>query len=158
MKIVGNGPLKSDLEKEIQRLGISAYVQLVGARSEGEVKKLFIESDAMLFTGIISSNGDRDGIPNVIPEAMSAGSLVIASCYAGASEAFIDGVSGFSLNPKEPYSWVELIEDYAQNPLKYKKIRKKAQLEVRDRFNINQTARKLIQNFDKIALLDEPSS
>ena len=89
---------------------------------------------------------------------MSAGSLVIASCYAGASEAFIDGVSGFSLNPKEPYSWVELIEDYAQNPLKYKKIRKKAQLEVRDRFNINQTARKLIQNFEKIALLDEPSS
>jgi len=158
MKIVGNGPLKSDLEKEIQRLGISAYVQLVGARSEGEVKKLFIESDAMLFTGIISSNGDRDGIPNVIPEAMSAGSLVIASCYAGASEAFIDGVSGFSLNPKEPYSWVELIEDYAQNSLKYKKIRKKAQLEVRDRFNINQTARKLIQNFEKIALLDEPSS
>ena len=101
----------------------------------------------------MASNGDRDGIPNVIPEAMSAGSLILASCYAGASEAFIDGVSGFSLNPKEPYTWVELIEDFAQNPLKYEKVRKKAQLEVRDRFNIKQTARKLIQNFEQIACL-----
>ena len=54
----------------------------------------------MLFTGIIASNGDRDGIPNVVPEAMSAGCLVLASCFAGASEAFIDGVSGFSFKPK----------------------------------------------------------
>ena len=158
MTVVGDGPLKADLEKEIYRLGLYDKIELLGAKSEEEVGKLFMESDIMLFTGIVASNGDRDGIPNVIPEAMSAGSLILASCYAGASEAFIDGVSGFSLNPKEPYTWVELIEDFAQNPLKYEKIRKKAQLEVRERFNINQTARKLIQNFEQIALLDENSS
>ena len=158
MTVVGDGPLKADLEKEIYRLGLYDKIELLGAKSEEEVGKLFMESDIMLFTGIVASNGDRDGIPNVIPEAMSAGSLILASCYAGASEAFIDGVSGFSLNPKEPYTWVELIEDFAQNPLKYEKIRKKAQLEVRERFNIDQTARKLIQNFEQIALLNENSS
>ena len=158
MTVVGDGPLKADLEKEIYRLGLYDKIELLGAKSEEEVGKLFMESDIMLFTGIVASNGDRDGIPNVIPEAMSAGSLILASCYAGASEAFIDGVSGFSLNPKEPYTWVELIEDFAQNPLKYEKVRKKAQLEVRERFNIKQTARKLIQNFEQIALLDENSS
>ena len=144
-------PLSRIKRKRLQ-IGLSKN-SIVGARSEEEVGKSFIESDAMLFTGIVASNGDRDGIPNVIPEAMSAGSLIIASCYAGSSEAFIDGVSGFSLNPKEPYKWVELIEDFAQNPLKYEKIRKKAQLEVRERFNINQTARKLIQNFERLLCL-----
>ena len=158
MSIVGHGPLKADLEKEIYRLGLYGKVELLGAKSEEEVGKLLIESDIMLFTGIVASNGDRDGIPNVIPEAMSAGLLVLASSYAGASEAFLDGVSGFSLNPKKPFIWVELIEDFFSNPLKYEKIRKKAQLEVRERFDVSKTARKLIQNFEEITLLDEASS
>ena len=109
----------------------------------------------MLFTGIVASNGDRDGIPNVIPEAMSAGLLVLASSYAGASEAFLDGVSGFSLNPKKPFIWVELIEDFFSNPLKYEKIRKKAQLEVRERFDVSKTAQKLIKTFENIAFFDD---
>ena len=109
-----------------------------------------------LFTGIIACNGDRDGIPNVIPEAMSSGTLILSSIYAGASEPFIDGVSGFSLNPKEPHKWVEILEDFVQNPIKYEKVRKKALLEVRERFDVNQTALKLIRNFEKIALLDDP--
>ena len=66
-------------------------IKFVGYKSEMEVGRLFLESDAKLFTGIIASNGDRDGVPNVNPEAMSCGCLVLSSIYAGASEAFIDG-------------------------------------------------------------------
>ena len=109
----------------------------------------------MLFTGIITSNGDRDGIPNVIPEAMSAGCLVLASSYAGASEAIVDGVSGFSLNPIETAAWLSRIEDFATNPSKYLKIRKSAQIEARERFNINQTAGKLIGAFQDITTLSK---
>ena len=158
MTIVGNGPLDGQLRKEIDRLGLAKEVSLAGAKSEDEVSKCFLEYDAMLFTGIIAYNGDRDGIPNVIPEAMSSGTLILSSIYAGASEPFIDGVSGFSLNPKEPHKWVEILEDFAQNPIKYEKVRKKALLEVRERFDVNQTALKLIRNFEKIALLDGSES
>jgi glycosyltransferase involved in cell wall biosynthesis len=104
----------------------------------------------MLFTGIIASNGDRDGIPNVVPEAMSAGCLVLASCFAGGSEAFIDGVSGFSLNPNHPETWIELLEDFAANPSAYDKIRKKAQVEVRERFDVKRTARNLRKAFELV--------
>ena len=156
MTVVGDGPLKADLEKEIYRLGLYDKIELLGAKSEEEVGKLLWNQILCFYrhccikwrqrwNSQCYSRGNVGGIAN------------LASCYAGASEAFIDGVSGFSLNPKEPYTWVELIEDFAQNPLKYEKIRKKA-IEVRERFNINQTARKLIQNFEQIALLDENSS
>jgi glycosyltransferase involved in cell wall biosynthesis len=104
----------------------------------------------MLFTGIIASNGDRDGIPNVVPEAMSAGCLVIASCFAGASEAFIDGVSGFSENPYQPNSWIELLEDFTSHPAQYEKIRRKAQSEVRERFDVKRTAQELKKAFEQV--------
>ena len=154
IKIVGDGPLHNQLNEEIKRLSLSSHVEMLGAKSEKQVNDLFLNSDVMIFTGVIASNGDRDGIPNVIPEAMAAGCLVLGSSKAGASEAFIDGVSGYSLNPKEPHLWVRRIEDFVQNPLKYEKIRKKAKIEVRERFNINQTALKLIRNFEKNCFLE----
>jgi glycosyltransferase involved in cell wall biosynthesis len=150
LQIVGGGPLKKALAEEINRIGLSGCVELVGSKSEQEVSELFLKTDVMLFTGIIASNGDRDGIPNVVPEAMSAGCLVLASCFAGASEAFIDGVSGFSLNPNHPETWIELLEDFAANPSAYDKIRKKAQVEVRERFDVNKTARNLRKAFELV--------
>jgi glycosyltransferase involved in cell wall biosynthesis len=150
LQIVGGGPLKKALAEEINRIGLSGCVELVGSKSEQEVSELFLKTDVMLFTGIIASNGDRDGIPNVVPEAMSAGCLVLASCFAGASEAFIDGVSGFSLNPNHPETWIELLEDFAANPSAYDKIRKKAQVEVRERFDVKGTARNLRKAFELV--------
>ena len=150
VKIVGGGPLNKSLQNEIDRVGLTEQVKLVGPKSEKEVSELFLESDIMLFTGVITSDGDRDGIPNVIPEAMSAGCLVLASSCAGASEAIVDGASGFSLNPNHPETWIELVEDFAINPSAYDKIRKKAQVEVRERFDVNRTARNLRKAFELV--------
>jgi glycosyltransferase involved in cell wall biosynthesis len=150
LKIVGGGPLRKALQKEIDRVGLSECIVLAGSKSEQEVGELLLESDIMLFTGIIASNGDRDGTPNAVPEAMSAGCLVIASCFAGASEAFIDGVSGFSENPYQPDSWVELLEDFTAHPKQYEKIRRKAQSEVRERFDVKRTAQGLKKAFELV--------
>jgi glycosyltransferase involved in cell wall biosynthesis len=150
LKIVGGGPHRKSLQKEIDRMGLTEYIELAGSKSEQEVGELLLESDIMLFTGIIASNGDRDGIPNVVPEAMSAGCLVIASCFAGASEAFIDGVSGFSENPYQPNSWIELLEDFTSHPAQYEKIRRKAQSEVRERFDVKRTAQELKKAFEQV--------
>ena len=151
MRIVGGGPLYRSLQKEIDRLGLSGNVILTGSKTEEKVRDLLLETDIMLFTGIIAQNGDRDGIPNVIPEAMSAGCLILASCFAGASEAFVDGVSGFSFNPFSPAEWVECMNDFGTNPEKYLKIRKTAQIDAGEYFNINQTAMKMIGVFKGIA-------
>ena len=151
MRIVGGGPLYRSLQKEIDRLGLSGNVILTGSKTEEKVRDLLLETDIMLFTGILAPNGDRDGIPNVIPEAMSAGCLILASCFAGASEAFVDGVSGFSFNPFSPAEWVECMNDFATNPEKYLKIRKTAQIDAGEYFNINQTVMKMIDVFKGIA-------
>jgi len=147
MKIIGTGPLHKKLNAEIDRYGLSKKVFLLGSKREDEVRQLFLESDVKLFTGIIDSKGDRDGIPNVIPEAMSAGCLILASNYAGASEAFEDRVSGYEIDPNRPREWVEILEEFANKPDTFLSIRKKAQLHCRKKFDIKNTAHFLREIF-----------
>ena len=149
LEIIGDGVLEKRIQAEILRFGLQENVFLLGAKKEEEVRKFLMLADAFLFTGIIDAQGDRDGIPNVIPEAMDAGCLVISSKNAGASEAFIDGVSGFSMDPDTPMEWVGLLKDFLDNPAEFEKIRKNASKHVRENFNIKRTASSLNRSIQK---------
>ena len=149
LKIIGGGALEKRIQAEISRFGLQENVFLLGAKKEEEVRKFLLLADAFLFTGIIDAQGDRDGIPNVIPEAMDAGCLVISSKNAGASEAFIDGVSGFSMDPDTPLEWVGLLKDFLDNPAEFEKIRKNASKHARENFNIKRTASSLNRSIQK---------
>jgi glycosyltransferase involved in cell wall biosynthesis len=104
------------------------------------IRELYLNTDVFLFTGVVAKNGDRDGIPNVIPEAMSAGCLILSSCFAGASEAFIEDVSGFSMKPSDIHYWVKILSEFWQNPSSYIQMRKSAVLYSKEAFNIKRTA------------------
>ncbi len=149
LEIIGEGALEKRIQAEILRFGLQKNVFLLGAKKEEEVRKFLLLADALLFTGIIDAQGDRDGIPNVIPEAMDSGCLVISSKYAGASEAFIDGVSGFSMDPDTPMEWVGILKDFLDNPADFEKIRKNASKHVRENFNIKRTASSLNRSIQK---------
>ena len=155
LSIVGSGRLQSGLSEEIKRSGLSKTVSLLGSKSEEEVRQLCLQSDAMLFTGVVDERGDRDGIPNVIPEAMETGCLILASDQAGASEAFIDEVSGFSLDPLNPQPWVDLLADFFSDPKRYESIRKRAKKQARESFSATKTAQKLSSCLSKAFALHE---
>ena len=70
-RIVGDGPLRPELERLAGRLGIAAHVTFAGHLPQHEVWNQLAWADVLLHTGVIAPSGDRDGLPNVIPEAMS---------------------------------------------------------------------------------------
>lgn len=140
LQIVGAGPLRKFLIKERNRLGLDNIVEFLGSKSQKEIREIYRNSDAFIFTGIIAENGDRDGIPNVIPEAMSAGCLILASRNAGASEAFIEDVSGFSLNPKDTQNWVSILKEFWDEPDSFQLMRKRAVKHTKQAFDVIQTA------------------
>ena len=121
-------------------MGLERNIIFTGPKIQKETRELYLHSDIFLFTGVIAKNGDRDGIPNVVPEAMSAGCLILASCYAGASEAFVEDVSGFSINPFNTKDWVDLLVEFWQSPESFVKIRKSAIKHSKEAFNIERTA------------------
>jgi glycosyltransferase involved in cell wall biosynthesis len=150
LNIIGSGPLKSRLEKESVRKGLDKHVFFLGSRNERETGEAFLKCDAFLFTGVIARNGDRDGIPNVIPEALAAGCLVLASDKAGASEAFVEGVSGFSLSPGNYDDWIALLKEFVENPQSFTSIRKTAVKRAKEAFDVMRTVRSLRAEIEKV--------
>ena len=151
LRIIGSGPLGRLLEKESHRMGLEEKVFFLGARNEERTRAAFLECDVFLFTGVVAKNGDRDGIPNVIPEALSAGCLVLTSNKAGASEAIEDGVSGYSLDPGNLGPWVSLLGEFHSSPEKFRPLREAACARAREAFDVQRTAREMRAEFDKLA-------
>ena len=153
MQIVGGGPLKEEILREINRLRLNGYVTLFDHLDENQISKFYFDNDVFLFTGVIDSNGDRDGVPNVIPEAMSHGLLVLGSNQAGSSEGFETGVSGFSLNPKQKEDWVNLLDQIYKYPEMYMKIRKMAFTRANSKFSGKVNCKKLKDLFQLAACI-----
>lgn len=143
MNIIGGGPLRNALEREILRLRLDSNIFLHDHLNESAIDKFYQSSDAFLFTGVVCANGDRDGIPNVIPEAMSHGLLVMGSNQAGASEAFADRESGYSLDPHQKEPWVHILHQFYQHPEKFTAMRKLARSRAQTLFSAEQNCQKL---------------
>lgn len=148
LTIIGGGRLESEIRRKTKLLGLKKEVIMLGHVDESKIDEFYLSSDALLFTGIISSNGDRDGIPNVIAEAMSHGLLVLASNRAGSSEAFVDQESGFSLDPYNSAEWVNLLVKFYRSPQNFVQIRKSAVLRANTCFSAKVNCQKLKSLFE----------
>lgn len=110
LKIIGDGPLKKSLENRISELNLTENVQILGALSPDEVAQAYQETDIFWHTGIVDSEGDRDGLPNVIPEAMAHGIPVISSNESGVIEAVQDGVTGLVVDITSSQALADAVE------------------------------------------------
>ncbi len=113
--IVGDGPLRKTLQQDIQNQNLAREVRLTGALPRESIDPLFSQADLFVFTGVISKDGDRDGLPNVIPEAMAHGLPVVVRPASGVLEAVTDGVTGRVLSGNAPHNWADQIYALWQN-------------------------------------------
>lgn len=101
-EIVGEGPMRDPLQAAIAAAGLTDVVSLRGALAHEDVKAAYAAADVMVLPCVVASDGDRDGIPNVILEAMASGLPVVSSAISGIPEAIEDGVSGLLVAPGDP--------------------------------------------------------
>ncbi len=147
-RIVGDGPLRPALEKMAGLLGIAADLTFCGHLPQHEVWEQFAWADVLLHTGVIAPSGDRDGLPNVIPEAMSCGVLVVTSPTAGTTEAITDGVSGIVVPEDAPARWVAALRQLASDDVVAEKFRAAARHWVEQNFDAHKNAARLLQQFE----------
>jgi len=92
--IIGEGPLMDNLKELIVQLGMDNNIKMLGAKKHDEVIQHMYESQLFIAPSITSSDGDQEGIPNVLKEAMATGMPVISTYHSGIPELVEDGVSG----------------------------------------------------------------
>lgn len=95
LTLVGDGSWRGRLERLRKRLGLEDCVRMPGFVPNDELNKFMAEHALLVVPSVIHSNGDRDGIPNVIMEALSRGLPVVATDVCGISEVIRDGETGY---------------------------------------------------------------
>lgn len=93
-RIVGRGPQRAELAALIARLGLADRVQLCGAMPHDEVVALYRRATAFVLPCTRGRDGDLDGIPNVLAEAMAMGLPVVSTAVSAIPELLSDGVNG----------------------------------------------------------------
>src|SRR3954469_13297196 len=98
-ELVGDGPLRGQLEATAQWLGISDLVTFSGALPTTDVLTAYEAASLFVLPCQMDSNGDQDGLPVSLVEAMAVGVPVISTHISGIPELVDDGRSGLLVDP-----------------------------------------------------------
>lgn len=114
--IIGTGPLETDLRGQIERLGLQGRVELIGPRPQSEVIK-YVQSAAVFAAPcVVGTDGNRDGLPTVLPEAMALGTPCVSTDVTGIPEVLNDGETGLLVPQHDPTALAAAMERLLADP------------------------------------------
>src|SRR6266487_2387569 len=90
-EIIGDGPVRDDLQTKIDMLNLSPRVNLLGSLSQGAVLEKLQAADIFALASVVERQGASDIFPTVIIEAMAGARPVVSTCLAGIPESIVHG-------------------------------------------------------------------
>lgn len=116
LTLVGYGPEERRLRALARRLGLDARLRWTGPLDQPAVRALYRSSDLFVLAPRVVPDGDRDGLPNVVMEALSQGLPVVATRVGGIPEVVEDGVTGRLVAPDDPDGLARVLAALAADP------------------------------------------
>ncbi|GAB4369999.1 MAG: glycosyltransferase family 4 protein [Acidobacteriota bacterium] len=138
-RIVGKGPLEAALAARIRERGIADRVTLEGPRPRGEIARLLGESTLLAAPCVIGRDGNRDGLPTVILEAMASGLPVVSTRVTGIPEAVVDGVTGRLVEPGDVAGLADALAAMLADPAACAAMGRAARERVLERFDVRRS-------------------
>ena len=120
--IVGDGPIKNTLEGLIEELNVGKNVKLLGWRHQEEIIELMKHTDVLIAPSVVSEDGDEEGIPVVLMEALAQGMPVLSTQHSGIPELVQDGESGFLVPERNVAALEEKLAYLVKHPEMWQKM------------------------------------
>ncbi len=146
-QIVGDGPLRGELAREITRRGLDGRVTIAGRQPLTAVFDAYRRCSVLCVPSVVARDGDRDGIPNVIIEAMSQGLPVVASDVSGIPEIVRPGRTGWLVPPGEVSGLADAIGEVMDRPDEARQRAMAGHELVREQFDAGRNAASLLTLF-----------
>ena len=141
--IVGKGRLRPRLRDRIKEFGLQKTVHLIGPRTQREVLRLYHQCHAYVLPAIVGEDGNREGLPVSIVEALACGLPVITTPVTGIPEVVKHGQNGLLVPESDPGTLAAAMESMIQNPVLYRALASNASESVQENFDRTETARSL---------------
>jgi len=149
LDIVGGGPHTARITHHVDQLALADSVRLAGPKPQHEVAQLMRQCDIFILPSVIANDGQMDGLPNALIEAMAAGKPVIAAPISGIPELVSNGATGLLVDMTHPERIAEALQLLLTDPALRQQLGSAAQERVRRAFDIRVAARELIALFDR---------
>jgi colanic acid/amylovoran biosynthesis glycosyltransferase len=150
LQIIGDGPLKNGLFKQIKKLGLERYVTILGNKSHPEVAQAMQEADIFMMPYTIGKHGECEGLPNVLKEAQAAGLPVISTSIGGIPEVVKDGESGFLVKEKNISALIQKLKILIEDPSLCSRFGKNGRKIIEERFGLDSQVCKLENIYRKL--------
>jgi glycosyltransferase involved in cell wall biosynthesis len=134
LRLVGEGPEWPRLQRLVHELRLADRVVFLGPLSETEVRTEYACADVFALPCRRLANGDQDGLPNVILEAMAQGLPVVSTRLDGIVEAIVDGESGLLADQDDPAEVARHLERLIGDPAVRERIGEAGRTRVAERF------------------------
>lgn len=146
--IIGEGPLRNEIEDIINKNNLNGTVNLLGMKTQAEVLSYLQNSDLFILFCKVGKDGNQDGIPVALMEAMAIGLPVISTHVSGIPELIKDG-GGYLVKENDEDDLVECIKkSYKLSPLERESVGEKGQRIVYNEFNLKTEVAKLAKLFE----------
>jgi colanic acid/amylovoran biosynthesis glycosyltransferase len=149
--IVGeHGEHEAEIRRRIEALGLGDSVRLAGPMEQAKLFEEYRSAGVFCLPCRVLENGDRDGIPNVLMEAMACGLPVVTTPVSGIPEIIRDGVNGRLVPPDDPAALADALVRIDSDRQLAQSLSVQARATVRERFDGERFAAELAALFREV--------
>jgi len=150
LRIVGDGPRRARLARAIAAAGLAERVTLVGASTHADLPEEYGRAHLVVVPSIEDRDGDRDGLPNVVLEALASGRAVVASDVGAVASAVLPGRTGVLVPPGDAPALARALELLARRPAWRERLGRQGRIHVEGRFELGRCTERLGRVLERV--------
>lgn len=155
--IIGDGELREPLTSLIDQLAVGHAVKLLGPKNHTEVLETLGSSHILLAPSITAKDGNQEGIPVALMEAMAMGMPVVSTFHSGIPELVEDGISGYLVAEKDTDALSEKLRALVQQPESWPAMGASGRKKVEDEYDIHKLNVRLCNLFKAVLNTQKPA-
>ena len=149
VEIIGDGPQHQALENQVMQLGLSDRVKLLGVQTYDMVCLAYRRASIFALPCVVTADGDRDGLPNVLLEAMGSGVPVVSTPVSGIPELIESEHDGLLVPPNNPARLADALDRLLTQPELSERLARAAQAKIEAHFSIDRSSTQLLALFQQ---------
>lgn len=142
--IVGYGPMHDELAAMIRERRLDDRVVLAGPRPQEEVTRMMAEATLFVLPSIVAPDGQMEGIPVALMEALASGRAVVSTALSGIPELVENGISGLLVPPGDAAAFAEAIRTLLADRDRARAMGLRGRETVRAEFDLRECVRQLV--------------
>lgn len=149
-EILGEGPLGRELKALVQNLDLKKHVMFSPAAAQGTVIEKLSRADIFMAPSVTAADGDQEGTPVVLMEAMATGLPVVSTFHSGIPEVVAPDRAGFLVEERDVDGLANALKQLSEDPRLRERMGATGRSIIENDYNIKRLTRQLTSHYSSL--------